>query len=1186
MKATKKLLSVLLSLALIAVTCIPAFAAGGYDRAKVAQGDESYISSLSADETAGIILDWLDRKVAAAASDFDNFEIEIFEGTTIQIPLSIDSVEALFQYAPYTAQLGGDFAALDVSALEGLTRANGDIAFINGLLAFAAANADTLSKLVQWEDGKTFDLGKVGEYVDSLDDSDSVKIFVNDYIRGGDLKSAVTDAAAKLLGYTPAEGETLDSIVNNGILNAVTEFLSEKGMLSDEGAKAVKANIDLRSLDAYAAVKELVRLVQADNETALRTAYTYYLDNLVRPLIKTALGYTRSYASASAVADMPYSDLAQLKELAGDGEILVKSGDKYYSFKLDSDNNVTDVKEVIWTQSVSLEPVTAEIASGTGVIGTYKPMSADIAPEIYTTYADKLADSEFSSFIAGDTLPEEYAALMTDENKAPEMKDFVSVKAQQGENELFDLKIEFSDIEKYAEEKASELALAEVKKAFDAAGVKYSDDLAVSVDVTMNYDGWATDDEFIVSVTADAVPAMSGNVTYTVPVIGETTVEINAAISMLKNLGVDVDKMISDEIAKVLTNPVANVVVDNLSGTGSELEGMLELVEFLDSDFDIDYSLIDFYGNYDAHNGVVGQVNDILCGVVEMLTSDEGYASLSLNKGLNDNLTANMQKICDKAGTMMSLARTYLDKNGFEELIKGFDVDSFFASSHGFNAGMIYGLDFSSVENLYVCGIRILLDFAAKDEEGTLLYDIHTAVEDLDTLEKMACAVYDVVFERINKSLTDKFAAKGYAYTFTKTDAGAVADADAKDIIMTKIADFALYFSEFAFDKLIPGAVNGEIDALNEKLGTDFPEVTFTFGVEKADTWRGTLTSTVDRVYDILDGLCIPLTGFSGTLADKINNLFCSLIPMGSLFSNCKSDDYCCDIAVIDDAVFTKAFDGNFDSLLRLFETAEKTEDIAAGVPFTKAVICAAEHTIDAFLPGTVVSGDYEAGETVLDGFVSGDNLAKLFANAIKSADNEKAALVPALLRTVKDLGVLPYFCRCNDGEHVFEDFDAVPATCSEEGREAYRKCSVCGKTEGGAVIPKDENNHVNVVDVEAEEPTCLLPGHTAGTKCADCGKVLSGCETIAPKDHTPVLVEGKEPTCTEPGLSEGYVCSECGTVLEEQFEVPASGHTYNSDGVCSECGAKKPEQSKNIFQKLADFFAKIINFFKKLFKK
>lgn len=1160
MKATKKVLSVLLSVLLMATACVPALASSTYDRAMVAQSDADYISSLTAEETAGIILDWLDRKVASVTADFNNFEIEVL-GNTVEIPLDIDSVEDILQYADYVTQLGGDFAKLDVTALKGLSRANGDIAFINGIVDFASANAATLSKLAQWEEGKTFDLGKVGEYIDSLEDGNEIKNFVNSYIKGGDL----------------------DITINiNNVVAEIADGLKENGLLSEEGAALVKESINLEEFDAYSAVKELVRLVQADNEAALKTAYTYYLDNLVRPMLKYALGFTRSYG-AEASADVPYTDLAELKKLAGDNEILAKVGDKYYAFTLDAANAVTGMKEVLWTQAISLEPVTAEISSGTGVINTYKPMSADIAPRIYTTYADKLADTDMAAYITGTTVPEEYAALMVDENKAPEMKDFFAVKASQGENVLFDLKVEFTDIERYAEEQASVLALAEIKKAFDAAGVVYGDDLSVSVDITMNYDGFATDDEFIVNVSADAVPSMSGIITYNVPIFGETTVDINMAISILKNLGIDVDKMIQDEIAKVLTNPVATVVVDNLSGDGSELGAVLELANMIDTDFDIDYSIIDFYGNYDAHNGVIGEVNDILCGIVEMFTSDEGYASLGLTKGLNDNLTANMQKICKKGGETMALAKKYLDKNGFEELVKSFDVDSFFASSHGFNAGMIFDLDFSSVENLYVCGIRVLLDLVAKDEEGTLLYDIHMAVEDLDTLEKMASAVYDVVFERINKALTDKLGAKGYAYTFAKTDANAVTEANAKDVIMTKVADFALYAATFVFEDYVPGLVNGFIHDFNTEVGTDIPDASFTFGVEKGATYTETLTATVDRIYEILDGICIPTTGFTGTLADKINNLFCSVLPMGAILSNCKSDGYCCDIAVIEDAIFNKALDGDFDTLLRFFETAEKTEDIAADVPASLAVIKAFEHGADAFLPDTINSELYDG--TSLATFFCGDNVRLMTENGIKSFAAHKEALVPALLKLVGEIGLLPYFCRCEDGAHIFVDVAEIPATCTKEGRTASKVCSVCGKTEGGEVIAKDPSNHVNVVDVPALDARCTVSGVSAGTKCADCGAVISGCEEIRPTGHFEEAVPGKAPTCTETGLSDGIVCSVCGETLKAQTEIPAKGHSFGEDGICTECGAKKPEESKNFFQKIADFFKKIINWFKNLFK-
>lgn len=66
---------------------------------------------------------------------------------------------------------------------------------------------------------------------------------------------------------------------------------------------------------------------------------------------------------------------------------------------------------------------------------------------------------------------------------------------------------------------------------------------------------------------------------------------------------------------------------------------------------------------------------------------------------------------------------------------------------------------------------------------------------------------------------------------------------------------------------------------------------------------------------------------------------------MGSVLANCSSADYACDISKVEGAVFDKAVNGDLDTLLRFFETAEKTDDTAAG----------------AFLPDTIVSENYTA---------------------------------------------------------------------------------------------------------------------------------------------------------------------------------------------------------------------------------
>ncbi len=85
---------------------------------------------------------------------------------------------------------------------------------------------------------------------------------------------------------------------------------------------------------------------------------------------------------------------------------------------------------------------------------------------------------------------------------------------------------------------------------------------------------------------------------------------------------------------------------------------------------------------------------------------------------------------------------------------------------------------------------------------------------------------------------------------------------------------------------------------------------------------------------------------------------------MGSVLANCSSADYACDIAKVEGAVFDKAVNGDLDTLLlRFFETAEKTDDTAAGVSVSLAVIKAFERAADAFLPDTIVSENYTASD-------------------------------------------------------------------------------------------------------------------------------------------------------------------------------------------------------------------------------
>ena len=114
-----------------------------------------------------------------------------------------------------------------------------------------------------------------------------------------------------------------------------------------------------------------------------------------------------------------------------------------------------------------------------------------------------------------------------------------------------------------------------------------------------------------------------------------------------------------------------------------------------------------------------------------------------------------------------------------------------------------------------------------------------------------------------------------------------------------------------------------------------------------------------------------------------------------------------------------------------------------------------------------------------------------------------------------------------------------IAPTCTGTGVKTYT-CTACAATRTETV---SATGHT-VVTVAKVEPTCTQPGRAAGTKCSVCGEVLSGLTEIKATGHTEVIDKAVEPTCTETGLTEGKHCSVCNAVLVEQKVVPAKGHT------------------------------------------
>ena len=142
-------------------------------------------------------------------------------------------------------------------------------------------------------------------------------------------------------------------------------------------------------------------------------------------------------------------------------------------------------------------------------------------------------------------------------------------------------------------------------------------------------------------------------------------------------------------------------------------------------------------------------VNHILYKAVDMIASDEGMAYLGIEDGDNSLLYANLQKICDKVSGLLDTMKQYIDRDTFVALADQADISAVFTSSHGFNAGMIYDMDFSSVENALDCGIRVACDLLAEDDPDSIFYDFHMRVENLETLDAIAAAAVDMVLGKV-----------------------------------------------------------------------------------------------------------------------------------------------------------------------------------------------------------------------------------------------------------------------------------------------------------------------------------------------------------------------------------------------------------------------------------------------------
>ena len=130
-----------------------------------------------------------------------------------------------------------------------------------------------------------------------------------------------------------------------------------------------------------------------------------------------------------------------------------------------------------------------------------------------------------------------------------------------------------------------------------------------------------------------------------------------------------------------------------------------------------------------------------------------------------------------------------------------------------------------------------------------------------------------------------------------------------------------------------------------------------------------------------------------------------------------------------------------------------------------------------------------------------------------------------------------------NELGHKLIDVPKKDSTCTEDGYEAYKKCTRCEYTEGYEVIPAkghDFTVHVKGSDTyESKDKTSHT--HYWTNKCSRCEETEIEQEVLK---HNFVMVDDKKPTCEEKGYTT-YKCKECN--YKYTAEVSALGHSYGN---------------------------------------
>lgn len=155
--------------------------------------------------------------------------------------------------------------------------------------------------------------------------------------------------------------------------------------------------------------------------------------------------------------------------------------------------------------------------------------------------------------------------------------------------------------------------------------------------------------------------------------------------------------------------------------------------------------------------------------------------------------------------------------------------------------------------------------------------------------------------------------------------------------------------------------------------------------------------------------------------------------------------------------------------------------------------------------------------------------------------------------KTIQEATVIP-------AAHDTYEIGRIEPTCTSEGHSGHIYCHHCDYEDAvGYTIPMIEHDTYIKGYVPA---TCASTGYTGDTKCHDCDYIVRG-ELIRLTEHDfRLIASGIEPTCKTTGRSPRVVCYDCGYEEGGDFLTQVD-HKYHRPSIfskeeCIWCGETK----------------------------